>query len=89
LAERTPKAESASGTSREQLHRLVDELPESEIARFEQSLNDLLAERMQRTLESAPLDDEPDDDDLDGGLTEARGETPIPHEDVRRRLLGD
>jgi mRNA-degrading endonuclease RelE of RelBE toxin-antitoxin system len=38
---------------------------------------------------SIPIDDEPDDDDFDGGLTEARAETPIPHEEVRRRLLGD
>jgi hypothetical protein len=35
-----------------------------------------------------PIDDEPEDDDFDGGLTEARAETPIPHEEVRLRLLG-
>ena len=76
-------------TARERLHRIIDDLPDSEIASLERSLNDLLAERMKRTLESAPLDDEPDHDDFDGGLTAARAESPIPHEEVRRRLLDD
>jgi hypothetical protein len=55
----------------------------------EPPLTDLQAEELRRKLDSAPLDDEPDDDDFDGGLTEARGQTPIPHEEVRRRLLDD
>jgi hypothetical protein len=39
-------------------------------------------------LENAPIDDEPDDDDFDGGLTEALAETElIPHEEVKRRYL--
>ena len=39
---------------------------------------------------SAPVDDEPDNDDFDGGLTEARREAEqglgISHEDVKRDL---
>jgi hypothetical protein len=65
---------------REVLHRLVDELPEADVA---------LTERMLRAL-AAPLDDEPDDDDLDGGLTAAREELArgegIPHDEVLRRF---
>lgn len=43
-----------------------------------------------RALFAAPEDDEPDDDDIDGGLSEAREEArrgeSIPHEEVKRRL---
>ncbi len=43
-----------------------------------------------RALDGAPLDNEPDDDDFDGGLTEARAEMRagkgIPHDKVIRRL---
>jgi hypothetical protein len=67
-------------TNREALHRLIDELPEADVA---------LTERMLRAL-AAPLDDEPDDDDLDGGLTAARDELArgegIPHDQVLRRF---
>jgi hypothetical protein len=67
-------------TNREALHRLIDELPEADVA---------LAGRMLRAL-AAPLDDEPDDDDLDGGLTAARDELArgegISHDEVMRRF---
>ena len=60
-------------TSRDTLHRLIDDLSEADVA---------LAERLLRAL-AAPLDDEPDDDDFDGGLTAARAELArgegIPH----------
>jgi predicted transcriptional regulator len=40
-------------------------------------------------LVEAPLDDEPDDDDFDGGLTEARADAHagrvVSHEEVKRR----
>ncbi len=66
--------------NREALHRLVDELPEADIA---------LTERLLRAM-AASLDDEPDDDDFDGGLTAAREELArgegIPHEEVLRRF---
>jgi len=67
-------------TNREALQRLVDELPEADVA---------LTERMLRAM-AAPLDDEPDDDDFDGGLTAARDEPArdkgIPHDEVLRRF---
>ncbi|HEX7184147.1 MAG TPA: tetratricopeptide repeat protein, partial [Thermoanaerobaculia bacterium] len=43
-----------------------------------------------QALKSAPADDEPDDDDVDGGLTEARREAReeqgISHEEAKRKL---
>jgi len=79
-------------TTREMLHVIVDKLPEAELttaARILMAL-DQPADPMQILLSNAPLDDEPDDDDLDGGLTEARsgaqsGKT-ISHEELLRRL---
>ncbi|HWM91085.1 MAG TPA: hypothetical protein VN493_09985 [Thermoanaerobaculia bacterium] len=42
-------------------------------------------------LDHAPLDDEPDDDDLDGGLTEARADAAagrgLTTEELRRALM--
>jgi hypothetical protein len=39
-------------------------------------------------LANAPLDDEPDDDDFDGGLTEALAETEfLSHDEVVQRLV--
>jgi hypothetical protein len=66
--------------NREALHRLIDQLPEADVA---------LTERMLRAL-AARLDDEPDNDDADGGLAAARAELArgegVPHEDVMRRF---
>jgi hypothetical protein len=65
---------------REALHQLIDVLPEADLA---------LTERMLRAL-AAPFDDEPDDDDFDGGLSAARAELArgegIPHDEVMRRF---
>jgi hypothetical protein len=51
--------------------------------------SDDAAERNFRALENAPEDDEPDDDDFDGGLAEARSEESISHEEARRLVLGE
>lgn len=67
-------------TNREALHRLIDELPEADVP---------LTERMLRAM-AAPVDDEPDDDDFDGGLTAARDELArgegIHHDEILRRF---
>jgi hypothetical protein len=74
------------------LHAIVERLPETELrttARILIAL-DNPANDLEILLASAPLDDEPDDDDFDGGLTEARNEAQsgqtIPHAEVMRDL---
>jgi hypothetical protein len=58
------------------LHRLVDSLPEEDLAIAGRLLVGLTvtADAVERALLLAPPDDEPDMDDEDGGLTEARRE---------------
>ena len=79
-------------TRREMLHAIVDRLPEEELTTAARILIalDQPADDLQILLASAPLDDEPDDDDFDGGLTEARKEAQsgqtIPHAEVMRSL---
>ena len=61
-------------TARKTLYRLVDALPESDLptaVRVLEALS-LTVDPVERSLRMAPVDDEPDDDDFDGGLTEAR-----------------
>ena len=70
---------------RQALHELVDGLPEEDL---------ITAFRVLKGLELAPdrltvlLDDESDEDDFDGGLTEALEDSgpSIPHEEVMRRF---
>jgi hypothetical protein len=59
--------------ARESLHRLIDDLPEDDLPAAERALLTLHTPA-QVPLERAPLDDEPDDDDFDGGLAEARAD---------------
>lgn len=79
-------------TKREMLHAIVDRLPEMELTTAARILIalDQPANDLQILLASAPLDDEPDDDDFDGGLTEARSEAQsgqtISHDEVMRSL---
>lgn len=61
---------------RDTLHRLVDELPESELAVAERFLNYLraTADPVLRALLEAPLDDEPETDEERRAVHEAREE---------------
>jgi hypothetical protein len=63
-------------SNRATLHRLVDSLPEEDVTIAGRLLARLAAtsDAVERALLFAPADDEPDADDDDGGLTEARGE---------------
>ncbi len=63
-------------SQRATLHRLVDSLPEEDLATVGRLLVGLTmtADPIARALLLAPVDDEPDTDDDDGGLTEARQE---------------
>lgn len=60
-------------TTKERLHLLIDTLSPDERAEAEHRLSTLHpAPPVLYTLDDAPPDDELDDDDSDGGLTEAR-----------------
>jgi hypothetical protein len=63
-------------SSREALHRLIDNLPEQDVPTATRVLEALRAtgDPVRWALDNAHPDDEPDEDDLDGGLTEARQE---------------
>lgn len=74
------------------LHRLVDSLPEEDLTTAGRLLAGLAAtaDPVERALLLAPPDDEPDTDDADGGLTEARREMTrdegISTEDLEQEL---
>ena len=80
-------------SSRDALHRLVEELPESEVPRAERVLEALKEtaepEGPLYTLDTAPLDDEPETEDERAAVAEAREEhrrgEGVPHEEVKRR----
>jgi hypothetical protein len=77
---------------REALHQLVDDLPEVDLptaSRVLEALRDT-SDPVRQLLDHAQLDDEPDEDDADGGLTEARRDAEAGHgistEELRREL---
>lgn len=78
-------------TQREGLHLLVEELADSDVPIAERVLEALGAIPVSsKALGSARLDDEPDDDNRDGGLAEARAQADfgelIPHKEAKRIL---
>jgi hypothetical protein len=79
--------------SKEALHRLVDELPESEVLAAERYLEYLSVARQDsflRALVQAPLDDEPETEDERAAVAEARGALErgevVSDHDLRRAL---
>lgn len=78
--------------NRATLHRLVNSLPEEDLTTAGRLLAGLAvtADPVERALLLAPADDEPDTDDEDGGLTEARQELArgegISTEELEREL---
>lgn len=76
---------------RDSLHRLVDTLPESELARAERVLEALreVAELPYRPLEDAPLDDEPETPEERAAVEEARRDVAagrvVSHAEAMRR----
>ena len=77
---------------REALYKLVDELPEREVPTARRILEalGLPKDPVERSLRGAPIDDEPDDDNVDGGLTEARQQAHngnvVAHEEILREF---
>jgi hypothetical protein len=76
---------------RDNLHRLVDSLPESELERAERVLEALrqVAEPPYRPLDAAPLDNERETPEERVAVEEARRDLAegraIPHEEAKRR----
>ena len=83
-------------TRKQKLHALIEELPPRELIAAERYLTYLrlvAQDPVLRAMVNAPLDDEPLSEDDRAALAEARGEVAagrlLPHEQARRRLLGD
>jgi hypothetical protein len=78
-------------TTKEALHRLVDELPDEELPEAERMLQALtIADPVERSLALAPVEEEPlSDEDLaaleEGRAEAARGET-LSTDELRREL---
>lgn len=79
---------------KEKLHRLIDDLPASELPaaeRFLEYLRDRPGDPVLRALREAPEDDEPETPEEASAVQEAREDVAagrlIPHEEARRRLL--
>jgi hypothetical protein len=76
--------------TRAELHEILDALPETDLPAAEEALRRLGSAAVLHALDQAPLDDEPDDDDLDGQLTEARRDAAegrgVTTNELRRRL---
>jgi len=78
-------------TPRDNLHRLVDTLPESELEHAACVLEALrqAATPPNRSLEDAPLDDEPETPEERAAVEEARSDVAagrvISHEEAKRR----
>jgi hypothetical protein len=73
-------------------HKLVDALPEEDVPTASRILKalSLTADPVARSLAMAPFDDEPDDDDFDAGLSEARREAQegrlLSHDEIKKEL---
>jgi hypothetical protein len=74
---------------RDTLHRWIDDLREEDLPAAQRALQPLRGIDSLIPLDEAPLDNEPDDDDFDGGLTEARADVQagrvVSHDEVKRR----
>lgn len=79
--------ESESMTSREELHKLVDHIPEADVAAARKILR-ALADPVGQSLLAAPLDDEPETDQERAEVEAARKETGpgTSHEEVLREF---
>lgn len=79
--------------TRSDLHRLIDELREGELAPAASYLQRLHDDPFLAALEAAPLDDEPvtpeDIEAIERGREEHRRGETIPWEVVKREILGE
>ncbi len=81
-------------TTKQALHRLIDELPESAVPKAAEFLEELTGELagLPPSLRDAPWDDEPETPEERMGVRQAlediRAGRVVSHEEARRRLLG-
>lgn len=77
---------------RERLHRLIDQLTETELNHIERVLGDGQPDLGTATLAEATEDDEPVTPEDEAALAEAYADVAagrvVSHDDARRRLLG-
>ena len=92
MAERRREEPSSQPSGRKAPHRLVDELPEAELAEARLYLDYLRSGRdpLLRTLLDAPPDDEPQDDEERASIAEALEGVKAGHlvgdEEIKREL---
>ncbi len=81
-------------TARQQLHDLVDDLPDDEIPAARRYLEYLrvVGDPLLRALSAAPLDDEPETPEEAAAVAEAYADVAakrtVSQDEARRRLLG-
>jgi predicted transcriptional regulator len=81
-------------TVKDDIYRLIEELPEHELVTARRLLEELRdrAAGLPRVLPDAPLDDEPVTDEDRAAIAEAQADVAagrvVPHAEARRRLLG-
>ena len=77
-------------SSRQQLHDLVEQLPETEVPAAHRVLQALCLDPVQLSLLTAPYDDEPETEEERAAVQQAREELArgevIPFEDVQREF---
>ena len=88
---RRPFAGDRDVTTKDALHRLIDELPDDALPGVERYLSAIRDDPMVRTLVAAPLDDEPTSPEDDASAREAiecyhRGDF-LTADEARARLL--
>jgi hypothetical protein len=83
-------------TTKEALHRLVDELSERQAAsvhRLAERVRDSEIDPVLLAMLTAPLDDEPETDEERAAVAEAREDVAagrlVAHDEARRRILGE
>ncbi|MCX6020514.1 MAG: hypothetical protein NTZ05_02065 [Chloroflexi bacterium] len=97
LIQSTPIIDMGCGmTTKAELHQIIDELRESELAaaaRFLEAVRAAAGDPVLLALLTAPVDDEPETPEERAAVAVAKssiaaGEPLIPHEQVRREVLG-
>ena len=86
--EQSPAKEGYGSLTRDELHRLVDAIPDSELASAAAALEPLV-DPVMRALLTGPIDDEPETEEERAAVAEAKAELArgefLTHEEVKRR----